>query len=131
MSAIIEVSFGELIDKITILEIKAVRIAEPVKNVSIRKELQALDFAWGKIPDPLRCSSEVLRARADLKRVNEQLWDIEDAIRELERAKCFDANFIELARRVYLMNDERARLKKILDGLMGSRFSEEKSYQPY
>ncbi len=131
MSALIEVSFGELIDKMTILEIKSAHITESVKNENIRTELQALNLAWDKIPHLLRLSSEIQRARAQLKQVNEQLWDIEDALRELEREKRFDADFVGLARRVYQMNDERARLKKYLDGLLGSRFSEEKSYQPY
>ncbi len=131
MSALIEVSFGELVDKITILEIKSLRIAELAKKVNIQAELQALNLAWEQISAPLRSSLEVQRSRDELKQVNEQLWDIEDAIRELERQKTFDGAFIELARRVYFMNDERAHLKKRLDGILGSRFSEEKSYQPY
>ncbi len=131
MSALIEVSFGELVDKITILEIKSLRIAELAKKVNIQTELQALNLAWEQISAPLRSSLEVQRSRDELKQVNEQLWEIEDAIRELERQKTFDTAFIELARRVYFMNDKRAHLKKRLDGILGSRFSEEKSYQPY
>lgn len=130
MTALIEVSFGELIDKITILEIKSARIEDPIKSANIRTELEALTPVWERCRAPI-LSTELEGLRGELKQVNERLWEIEDAIRAQEQAKTFNAAFIELARSVYLTNDERARLKKRIDGLLGSRFSEEKSYQSY
>ena len=130
MTALIEVSFGELIDKITILEIKSARIEDPIKSANIQTELEALTPVWEKCRAHI-LSTELEGLRGELKQVNERLWEIEDAIRAQEQAKTFNAVFIELARSVYLTNDERARLKKRIDGLLGSRFSEEKSYQSY
>lgn len=130
MTAMIEVSFGELADKITILEIKSARITDPVKLTNVRNELNALSQVWDRIQRD-QPSANVRDAKAALKSVNEQLWDIEDAIRAHESAKNFDAAFIDLARNVYITNDRRAKLKKHIDTLLGSRFSEEKSYQPY
>lgn len=130
MTALIEVSFGELIDKITILEIKSARIEDPIKSGNIRTELEALTPVWEKCRAHI-LSTELEGLRGELKQVNERLWEIEDAIRAQEQEKTFNAVFIELARSVYLTNDERARLKKRIDGLLGSRFSEEKSYQSY
>ncbi|MGD9600190.1 MAG: DUF6165 family protein [Gammaproteobacteria bacterium] len=130
MTARIEVSYGELVDKITILEIKSERIPDPAKLANVRRELAALRDAWEAI-EPGAARDDVSAARAELRRVNAQLWDIEDAIRDHERSGTFDARFIELARSVYVTNDHRARLKKRIDTLLGSRFSEEKSYQPY
>jgi len=130
MTARIEVSYGELVDKITILEIKSERITDPGKLANISRELAALRAVWDAV-DAGAALSEVLAARAELRRINEQLWDIEDAIRDHERTGTFDARFIELARSVYVTNDHRARMKKRIDTLLGSRFSEEKSYRPY
>lgn len=130
MTAMIEVSFGELVDKITILEIKSTRITDPAKLTNVRNELTALSEVWDCIQRD-KPSADLRDARAALKSVNEQLWNIEDAIRAHESAKNFDATFIELARNVYITNDRRAKLKKHIDTVLGSRFSEEKSYQSY
>lgn len=130
MTVSIEVSYGELIDRISILEIKISRIADPRKQLNVQCELTALNEAWLSHPR-LNLNADVTVARAKLKAANEKLWDIEDAIRIKERNKSFDSEFIELARSVYIINDERSRLKRCIDEWLGSRFSEEKSYQPY
>ncbi len=121
------VSPGELLDKITILEIKAERIADPEKNANVRVELDLLNAIWEQQVPKVDVASE----RAALKSVNEQLWVIEDDIRDEERAKRFGERFIELARSVYVTNDERARLKKVINTKMGSQIIEEKSYADY
>jgi len=126
----IEVSYGELIDKISILEIKAARIVDPKKQQNLQRELTALNIALRSCLR-INLNADVIAARINLKAVNEKLWDIEDAIRVKERNKAFDTEFIELARSVYIINDERARLKRCIDEWLGSRFSEEKSYLPY
>jgi hypothetical protein len=124
----VPVSFGELIDKITILEIKAGRIADAAKRANVRNELDLLNGTWA--------ASEASRTdigdeRARLKQVNEALWDIEDRIRLKEKAQAFDAEFIELARSVYIRNDERAAIKRAINERLGSPLVEEKSYQDY
>ncbi len=130
MSVRIEVSVGELIDKLTILEIKRARISDRKKQENIQRELAALYLEFGSIE--IACHAPALLAlREDLKSINEKLWDIEDAIREKERQKTFDAAFIQLARNVYITNDDRSHLKRRIDELMGASFTEEKSYQPY
>lgn len=130
MSVRIEVSCGELLDKITILEIKRERIADPVKVANVARELGVLSQAWaGLAPDAV--APDVDEVRRALKEVNERLWVIEDDIRQLEREQRFDADFVALARSVYRVNDERARLKRRVDELLGSRLVEEKSYAPY
>jgi Family of unknown function (DUF6165) len=129
MSITIQISFGELIDKITILEIKAARIIDSQKLVNVRHELQILTDVLNTC-DGISNES-LIQLRASLKDVNEKLWDVEDAIRDQERDKSFGFAFIELARSVYRVNDERARLKRSIDELMGSKITEEKSYQPY
>lgn len=130
MNVTIEVSCGELLDKLTILEIKARRIADPAKQANIRREHEQLEAAWRSLPDPAD-AREIARLRQALTEVNERLWVIEDDIRDKERAGQFDADFIALARSVYRTNDARAALKKEVDQLLGSRLTEEKSYQPY
>jgi len=123
MTLLAPVSWGELIDKITILEIKAARIAEPAKLANVRRELQALTAvrdAQGAAPATLA---------AELREVNEQLWDIEDLIRECEQRGDFGPAFIELARSVYKSNDRRAALKRRISDAMGSELVEEKSYR--
>jgi Family of unknown function (DUF6165) len=130
MTISIEVSYGELVDKMTILEIKSIRLEEPTKLNNVQAELAAIKTSWSTV-DTSRHEAEVRQTIEALKQVNLRLWDIEDAIRLKESAKSFDPEFIELARSVYIENDQRARLKKHLDGLLGSRFSEEKSYKPY
>lgn len=130
MNVTIEVSCGELLDKLTILEIKSRRIADPVKLANIRRELEQLEAVWRSLPNPAD-AREIARLRQALTEVNERLWGIEDDIRDKERAGQFDADFIALARSVYRTNDARAALKKEVDQLLGSRLTEEKSYQPY
>jgi len=128
MSIKIDISYGELIDKITILEIKFERIRDPEKRANVERELAVLNDAWmraGVGPDL------IAEERARLKMTNEKLWDIEDAIRDKELAREFDAGFTELARNVYRTNDERAAVKRIINDRLGSELVEEKSYQPY
>lgn len=125
---LVPISPGELLDKITILRIKAARITDEAKLRNVRLELDALEQTW---LDSGSAIPEVAADEAGLQRVNEELWDIEDRIRDKERAKEFDAVFIELARAVYVTNDERARLKRSINVTLGSRLVEEKSYQPY
>jgi hypothetical protein len=122
------VSFGELIDKITILEIKAERIRDAAKLVNIRRELDLLRATWGEHPAS-KVGIEDLQAA--LKLVNERLWVIEDDIRVKELRQEFDAEFIRLARSVYFENDERARVKRSINERLGSTLVEEKSYQDY
>ncbi|MEM9232330.1 MAG: DUF6165 family protein [Pseudomonadota bacterium] len=124
----VEVAPGELIDKITILEIKAERIEDAEKRGNVMVELATLTECRDRsIP-----ASETLdRLTSDLRRVNEALWVIEDDIRDCERDGSFGDKFIELARAVYQTNDKRAALKREINVLLGSRLIEEKSYQPY
>jgi hypothetical protein len=122
------VSCGELIDKLTILEIKAERIADPAKLVNVRDELRLLTELWEAEP---ASATAIDAERAELKRINEALWEIEDEIRVKEREQSFDARFIELARSVYRTNDERAAVKRAINLKLGSRLVEEKSYEDY
>ncbi len=125
---LVPVSPGELIDKITILEIKSARMTDPVKLRNVRTELEALTATWRA--SPLSAHDIEAHWRA-LRAVNEQLWDIEDRIRDKERDAAFDAGFIELARAVYVTNDERAAIKKRINTQLGSALVEEKSYAEY
>lgn len=122
------VSHGELIDKVTILEIKSERIADAAKLANVRDELRLLNDLW-RHDDASR--TDISGERAELKRINEALWEIEDEIRVKERAQAFDARFIELARAVYHTNDQRAAVKRAINLKLGSRLVEEKSYQDY
>jgi hypothetical protein len=124
----VPVSFGELIDKITILEIKSERMTDPAKLANVRRELDALDAVWTASPV---AGIDIDVLRAELKAVNERLWVIEDDIRDKEAAQAFDAGFIALARSVYIENDERARLKREINTALGSSLVEEKSYRDY
>ncbi|MEP6482946.1 MAG: DUF6165 family protein [Rudaea sp.] len=124
----VPVSYGELIDKITILEIKVAQISEPPKLANVRAELDLLNTTWNS-DDVSRL--DIADARARLKSVNEDLWDIEDRIRVKEKAQAFDAEFIELARSVYFRNDERAKIKREINVALGSQLVEEKSYKDY
>lgn len=125
---LVPVSFGELLDKIAILEIKSERMVDPLKLDNVRRELSALQSTWAAHP----ASQQDIRAlRAALKTVNERLWVIEDDIRMKEKARSFDAEFVRLARAVYFENDERARVKKAINQALGSTYVEEKSYQEY
>jgi Family of unknown function (DUF6165) len=124
----IPVSPGELLDKITILRIKRQRMQDAAKVANVRVELELLEQIWTTL------GGAMLQVAADeraLQAVNEQLWDIEDRIRDKEAAGRFDQEFIELARAVYHRNDERAAIKKRINIALGSRIVEEKSYQPY
>ncbi len=122
------VSFGELLDKIAILQIKSERMTDPAKLANVRNELNALDSTWAAHP---AARVDIARLRLDLKAVNERLWVIEDDIRLKEKAQAFDQEFIALARAVYFENDERARIKKEINLALGSAYVEEKSYQDY
>jgi hypothetical protein len=128
LSITVEIAPGELIDKITILEIKTERMSDQAKLANVRIELDTLaksrDAAIGK-------SAEMDRLSAELKKINEELWVIEDDIRDCERAKDFGAKFVELARAVYFTNDRRAQVKRQINELLGSRLVEEKSYAAY
>ncbi|MDW8479782.1 MAG: DUF6165 family protein [Xanthomonadales bacterium] len=125
---LVPVSVGELLDKIAILEIKSERIADPAKRANVLRELTALREVWERSP---LAGLDLGSLRAELKAVNERLWDIEDAIRDKEREQCFDAEFVALARSVYLENDERARIKREINLRSGSALVEEKSYREY
>ena len=125
---LVPVSFGELLDKIAILQIKSERMADPAKLANVRNELSALEKTWMAHP---AAGTDIVRLRADLKAVNERLWEIEDDIRIKEKAQEFDAGFIKLARSVYFENDERARIKREINTALGSAYVEEKSYQDY
>jgi Tfp pilus assembly protein PilF len=124
----VEISAGELIDKITILEIKRERIADPAKLANVRRELAILTAVRER---EVADSAELTRLTAELKQVNEDLWRIEDDIRDCERRQDFGPSFIELARSVYRHNDRRAALKRCINDLLGSRLTEEKSYQSW
>lgn len=124
----VPVSYGELLDKIAILQIKSERMSDPAKLANVRAELSALEATW--LAHPV-ASADIARLRADLKAVNERLWVIEDDIRLKEKAQAFDEEFIRLARAVYFENDTRARIKKDINVALGSAYVEEKSYQDY
>jgi hypothetical protein len=125
---LVPVSYGELLDKIAILQIKSERMADPVKLANVRNELSALERTWMAHP---AANQDIAGLRARLKTVNERLWVIEDDIRVKEKAQAFDADFIRLARSVYVENDERARIKKDINLALGSTYVEEKSYEDY
>ena len=125
---LVPVSPGELLDKITILRIKAARILDAAKLANVNTELTLLESTWRDSGCADRGLAQEERA---LQRVNEQLWDIEDRIRDKERAQAFDAEFIALARSVYVENDERAAIKRRINVALGSAIVEEKSYAAY
>lgn len=124
----VPVSFGELLDKIAILEIKAERIRDAGKLVNVERELEALRAMWAAHP---ASRTDIAALRAALKDVNLRLWIIEDDIRLKEKAQAFDLEFIRLARAVYFENDERAKIKKAINLALGSTYVEEKSYEDY
>jgi hypothetical protein len=128
MGLLIPISPGELLDKLTILDIKSERIADPDKLVNVRREQQLLDTVWR---DSGLANEAVLALRDRLKAVNERLWEIEDAIRDEERDGRFGDRFVELARSVYQTNDERAALKRRINQALNSSIVEEKSYRDY
>ena len=122
------VSWGELIDKITILQIKRERLSTQTALANVGRELEALSAIAASV---LADDADAREITAKLKIVNESLWDIEDRIRAKEAARAFDDEFIELARSVYKRNDERAALKKQLNLNLASELVEEKNYKPY
>ena len=124
---LVPISVGELMDKITILEIKSERIKNPSQLENILRELEALRAV--RLRDIERAMLDKLSA--ELKRVNAKLWDVDDAIRDCEARSDFGEPFIELARMVYQLNDERSRLKKAINLGSGSRIIEEKSYRSF
>ena len=124
---LVPISVGELMDKLTILEIKSERINNPSQLNNIVQELEALRA----VPlGDIDCTM-LDKLKAELKRVNARLWDVEDAIRDCDARGDFGGSFIELARAVYRLNDERARLKKAINLASGSRLFEEKSYKSF
>ena len=123
----IEVSPGELIDKITILQIKAERISDPQKLANVRLELETL----ARARDSAVPAGDDVARLTELKTVNEELWEVEDALRDCERAGEFGPRFVDLARSVYRTNDRRSELKRAINAALGSRLGEEKSYRPY
>ena len=129
MAVPVPVSVGELIDKLTILSIKEACIADPLKLANIRRERQALDAVVQA--EGFRRLEGLVALEAELRAVNEQLWKIEDQLRECERQSSFGSDFVDLARAVYTTNDQRADLKRQINHLTGSEFVEEKSYACY
>lgn len=123
----VEISDGELLDKISILQIKLERISDESKLTNIRTEYEALTEIGVKLLE----DSQVFALYSKVKEVNEALWDLEDDIRMKEKAKLFDEEFIRLAREIYRTNDKRAEVKKEINLLTGSLFVEEKSYEQY
>ena len=128
MPILAPISAGELIDKITILRVKAQRIGDPAKAANVRKELALLEATAAA---ELAASAQLDALTADLQAVNAALWDIEDGKRDCERRQDFGPAFVALARRVYIDNDRRAALKRAINDAAGSEIVEEKSYQPY
>ena len=119
---------GELIDKITILEIKFEKILDVSKRMNVGRELEALSIS---LEQNIIISTELAALKLNLKKVNEVLWDIEDDIRSCEQKSDFGPIFVKLARSVYFQNDRRAALKKEINVLLGSDIIEEKSYAKY
>jgi hypothetical protein len=122
----VPIAVGELVDKITILQIKSAKIKDAQRLSNVKKELELLTLVAGRHGIDLSTADT-----AKLSEVNERLWVVEDKLRDLERAKTFDQEFIELARSVYRINDERFAIKGRISAAYGSNIREEKSYQPY
>jgi hypothetical protein len=122
------VTYGELIDKMTILEIKLQQMTDPAKLANVRNELELLDATW---KNDKASETDIQDERNRLLAVNQRLWVIEDDIRVKEKAQEFDNDFIQLARRVYFENDERAAVKREINLKLGSTLVEEKSYKDY
>jgi len=124
----VQISWGELIDKITILEIKVQRLNSKTASENVRRELRSLDSLANHI---IAERSDLEPLKQQLKSVNQALWDIEDKIRAKEAAKSFDQQFIDLARSVYVNNDRRGGLKRQINALLNSELVEEKQYTSY
>ena len=129
MKLTIEISPGELLDKISILELKLLRIKDEEKLRNIQKEFDTLNPQVVELFE--KHDSQLQNHYLELANINGQLWDIEDWIRDCEREKRFDAEFIQLARSVYVTNDRRSEVKKIINTITGSELVEEKSYKEY
>ena len=121
-----EISAGELIDKITILEIKKEKISNKEKLVEVNKELNSLNETFKK---SINDENKIINFKNDLKKINLKLWDIEDGKRSAEKNNKFDEKFIQLARNVYKFNDERAKIKLAINNALGSNIKEVKSYE--
>ena len=128
MTIKVELAYGELLDKITILQIKSERITDAEKVANVNKELNLLNDLWAA---DAKSSADISGEFKALKEINEKIWDIEDGIRDKERDKEFDDKFIELARSVYFSNDKRAEIKRAINMKLGSELIEEKSYSDY
>ena len=128
MSISTEISYGEFLDKLTILDIKSERIKDASKLENVKHEREILSNIWNADE---KSSVDISEEYDALKKINEKLWEIEDDIRDKERNKEFDQEFIDLARAVYVTNDERARIKKEINVKLGSDLVEEKSYSDY
>ncbi|HKU15418.1 MAG TPA: DUF6165 family protein [Steroidobacteraceae bacterium] len=124
----VPISPGELVDKITILEIKSARMTDPAKLANVRTELALLQETWRA---SAHATHDIAAQWDALRKINEKLWDVEDLLRDKERARTFDQEFIELARAVYFTNDERAAVKRDINTRLGSKIVEEKSYAKY
>ena len=124
----VSISWGELFDKITILQIKLENLTSKDALENVEREFKQLQSIFIKyFPE----STEAKQLEEELKQINQQLWDIEDKIRDKERNRSFDDEFIQLARSVYIINDERSRIKRKINDVFGSEFVEEKSYREY
>jgi len=128
MTIKVELAYGELLDKITILQIKSERISDAAKVANVNKELGLLNNLWQA---DKKSSVDISSEFTALKEINEKIWDIGDDIRDKERTKEFDEKFIELARSVYFSNDKRAEIKREINMKLGSELLEEKSYSDY
>ena len=125
---LVPISWGELFDKITILQIKLDKLTSKNALNNVGREFKQLQSILIKyFPN----SIEAKQLEEELKQINQQLWDIEDNIRDKERKRSFDDEFIQLARSVYIINDERSRIKRKINDIFGSEFVEEKSYSEY
>lgn len=122
------VAWGEVFDKLTILQIKADKLQDAAKRANVNQERQAIETVVGELA---RFPADLSMLVQALKDINTQLWDVEDAKRDCERRQCFDDRFVQLARQVYFGNDQRAAIKRQINALLGSALVEEKSYQAY
>lgn len=125
----VEISNGELLDKISILEIKLLTIEDKDKLINIQKEFDNLNPLGVKLFE--QYDGQLQNHYLELAKINGELWDIEDWIRDCEREKRFDKEFVELARSVYITNDKRSEVKKLINIMTGSDLVEEKSYEEY
>lgn len=125
----VEISNGELLDKISILELKLLKIEDKEKLINIQKEFNELNPLVQELFE--KYDGQLQNHYLELAKINGKLWDIEDWIRDCEREKRFDKEFVELARSVYITNDKRSEVKKLINILTGSGLVEEKSYKDY